>query len=167
MANRFFFEKSCHLINSETRNDLICPFKNGDKCRPKRHFYSVILTSLMPQDEQEGLSISQMAQARSQVKTKPQFSVCLEATGIAGRVLNKRAFVCALVMGPFEALASWWAAFHICPSQGGGDWDTEGVGPRTVGNPQLAPSPLGKCASSLPTQIAFQKWKGSVQLQLE
>ena len=49
---------------------------------------------MKPQDEKEDFSSSQMMQARSQVKTNPRFSVCLEATGISSQVLNKRAFVC-------------------------------------------------------------------------
>lgn len=42
-----------------------------------------------------------------------------------------------------------------------------GGGPGEVGSTPLARGPLGKHARCLPTQIAFQKWKGSVQLRLE
>lgn len=68
--------------------------------------FIVILISVKPQDEQKEFSISQRVQARSQVKTNPRFSVCLEATGIAVQVQNRRAFVLALMMDAFEALAS-------------------------------------------------------------
>lgn len=133
--------------------------------KSERYFYLVILTLLKPQDEKKDF-ISQMVQARSQMKTNPRFSVCLEAAGISFQVLNKRAFV-------HTHDGSLWSSgilignFSYLPISEQGDWETEREGPREGGGTGLAPSPLGKHASSLVTQITFQKWKGSIQLHLE
>lgn len=55
--------------------------------------FAVILTLLKRQDEKKDFTISLLVLGRSQVKTNPQFSVCLEAAGISNQVPNKRAFV--------------------------------------------------------------------------
>lgn len=111
-----FLEKFCILINSRSRDNLICPFKSGGQQRPERHLcYS---HPHPPQSHRRKRKASPSANwCREKSKEdKPRFSICLEATGISIPGANKWVLYTP-VKEPFEALASWLAAFLICPSQ--------------------------------------------------
>lgn len=132
----------------------------------KTLLFTVILTLVKMQDEQKDISIGQMMQARSQVKTNPGFSVCPEAAGISIQVLNKEPLYVHSWWIPLKLWHPCWQLFISAHLRAREIGKQERGKPRKVGNTWLAPSPLGKHASSLPTQIAFQIEKGVFEIKM-
>lgn len=152
-------------MNSRSRDDLICPFRNGVKRRPKALLFSHSYFSEARGWEERLLHQPDGASKKSS-EDKPPFSDCREAAGISSPALTNEP-LCALMMIPLKLWHPDWQLFISAHLGAGAIGKRRGEGPREGGGSGLALSPLGKQVSSLLTQITFQKWKGSVQLRLE
>lgn len=113
--NKYFFREILS-VNSRSRDDLICPFKNGGKWRPKGtciHSHSLF-------GEATGMKrkISPSARwCRQEVKRRqtPNSTSAWKPLASPSKCWTNEP-LCTLTTDPFEALASWLATFHICPS---------------------------------------------------
>lgn len=127
--------------------------------------FTVILTLVEPQDKYNDFSIGRWYKREVNEDNPPilrlpgscwHLGPSAEQTGLC--VIS-----CWIPLKPWHPDWQLFLSAHLRAGRLGNG----GGGPGEVGSTPLARGPLGKHARCLPTQIALQKWKGSVQLRLE